>query len=268
MSLLIRRTQQAIMSIFFFSSALILTVGGALWWLFRRPFPFLTTEDLPPTENVKVVRKLSDDERNVVKTAFLSSPDFQWMLCGANYKTTNLDKEQLWELTSYMMECALRFCEQYGHIIVCQDDDGTFLGCVALLPPYKNQTLYTLHFLSSILPLGKPVPKKMGIDVSARFDAFTMQCDKEQKEYMKGIPHWSVGAAAVSPQAQGKGVGRKLLQTVIAIAGNTPIYLECDDGTVAFYEKMGFSVKKQFDLVPKGIEDTTSFIENVMVYGL
>jgi ribosomal protein S18 acetylase RimI-like enzyme len=115
--------------------------------------------------------------------------------------------------------------------------------------------------------MGIPVPVKMGKDVAARFDSF-METATQHKELMKGTPHWYVQVLGVSNDAQGKGVGRKLMNAAIAIAGETPLYLECHDGNVSFYKKMGYQQKRRFELAPKGIEDVSTFYYNGMTYGM
>lgn len=249
------------------SSVLALT-GASLWYVFRRTAPKWTTEDLPPNspDNVEVVSKLTEEERTVVKTAFLSGNDFRWMVGGKTYET-DLDEKEHVKATFYMLECVLTFAERYGHILVNRDETGKFLGALALIPPYASPSLFMLHFYRSVIPLGMPLPMQMGKDVSARFDAFTHTA-VEHKQLMKGISHWYVQVLGVSPDAQGKGVGRRLMKAAIAIAGETPLYLECHDGNVAFYKKLGYAQAKRFWLVPKGIDDTTSFPYNSMVYGM
>ena len=250
------------------SSVLALT-GGSLWYIFRRTAPEWTTEDLPSDapDNVQVVSKLTEEERIAVKTSFLSGNDFRWMVGGKTYET-DLDEKDHVKATFYMLECVLTFAERYGHILVSRDEMGKFLGALALIPPYEYPSLSMLHLYRSVIPLGMPVPMQMGKGVSARFDAFTHSTAVKHKQLMKGIPHWYVQVLGVSPDAQGKGVGRQLMNAAIAIAGQTPLYLECHDGNVVFYKKCGFTQAKRFWLVPKGIEDMTSFPYNSMVYGM
>ena len=37
----------------------------------------------------------------------------------------------------------IAFSERYGHVLVCRDKDGTFLGAVGLIPPFIRDLLYT-----------------------------------------------------------------------------------------------------------------------------
>ena len=251
------------------SLTLIATAGaGALWWLFRRPVRYLTTEDLPPTvaNDIEVVRKLNEQERNTVKTAFLSGDDFKWLVAGKDYKT-NLNEKQHREAVFGFIEYFIAFCERYGHILVCRDMDGILLGAVGFIPPYKNERMYILHFYRTVIPLGKPAAINMCEGPAARCKAFS-RVTEEHKELMNGIPHWYILVIGVSPEAQGKGVGRKLIEAAIAIAGDMPMYLDCHNGNVPFYEKLGFSAGKRYDIIPEKIEDTSSFQMNGMIRGM
>lgn len=120
--------------------------------------------------------------------------------------------------------------------------DGTFLGALALVPPYMSSLSFTLHFFRTGIPMGRPIPTQMGDDVAARFNAYVKTADKH-KELMSGIPHWYVQVLGVSEAAQGKGVGRKLMDAAIAMAGETPLYLECHDGNVPIKQEAGIHTK-------------------------
>ncbi len=225
------------------SSALALT-GGGLWRLFRRQAPRVKTEDLPPgvDESIQVVLRLTKEERIAAKAVFLAGDDFAWMVGGKHFKT-NLNEKQHTQATFYMLECVLTFAEHFGHIFVSRDTDGKFLGALALIPPYTNSLLFMIHFCLSVTPLGVPAPVQMGKDVAARFDAFSQGTADCHKELMKETPHWHVQVLGVSNDAQGKGVGRKLMSAATAaIAGETPLYLECHDGNVEFYKNMGYDL--------------------------
>jgi len=262
------RGNQAPTPIWLIISSVVATVGAGLWWLFRRPCKHLTNEDLPPTvsDDIEVVRELNEEERFAIKTSFLSGDDFRWMVSGKDYKV-HLDENQHREATFSCVDYFLACCERYGDILVCRDKDGTFLGAVGLIPPYENQTLYTLHFYRTVIPMGLPAPVKADKNIAARFQAFS-RVATEHEELMKGIPHWYVQVIGVSDNAQGKGVGTRLMEAATAMAGGMPMYLDCHNGNVSFYERLGFVVGRNYEIVPKEIEDTSTFEMNGMVRGL
>eukprot|EP00567_Pseudictyota_dubia_P008408 CAMPEP_0197439246 /NCGR_PEP_ID=MMETSP1175-20131217/6032_1 /TAXON_ID=1003142 /ORGANISM="Triceratium dubium, Strain CCMP147" /LENGTH=252 /DNA_ID=CAMNT_0042969123 /DNA_START=74 /DNA_END=832 /DNA_ORIENTATION=- len=241
------------------------TVTG-LWWIFHRPSRVLL--DDPPKnlpEGMQVVSRLSEEEKNAIVTAFLKGPDFRWLVSGKNYKT-DLDPKRHWIITSYMLNAMLNFSGLYGNLFACRDKDGSFLGVVTIVPPYKSHTLFFLHFARSVMTLGRPPSYSWGKDATARFDAFNA-CMEEHKNAMKGVSHYYIPLVGVSEAAQGKGVGRKLLQTAKIVADNVPFYLDCHDGNVAFYEKQGMAHRTNYPMVPKGFEED-KFSYNGMTFGL
>ena len=150
-------------------------------------------------------------------------------------------------------------------------DPGTreYLGSICLLPPYSSQKNRKIHFLWTVLQLGvPPLPTQMGAETSARFNAFQQVLEEQHEEIMQHIPqHWCVLNLGVSPAAQKKGVGRKLIAAAAELAGDLPMYLECNDDNVPFYQKQGFTLAKQFLITPKGnIEDAMPFPYNGMVH--
>ena len=67
----------------------------------------------------------------------------------------------------------------------------------------------------------------------------------------RNVPHWYVPVIGVSDKAQGKGVGTKLMNAAIAMAGGMPMYLDCHNDNVPYHEKFGFVVKNKLRLFQK-----------------
>jgi ribosomal protein S18 acetylase RimI-like enzyme len=64
-------------------------------------------------------------------------------------------------------------------------------------------------------------------------------------------PHWNLGPIGVHPLLQGRGIGKALLQSFLAMVDEQGLaaYLETDvDPNVALYEKFGFRVIAQEEL--------------------
>lgn len=252
-----------------------------LWWLFSRRSPRLTDDILSELPGVKelsskgvylhAVSSLSPEARRDVTRAFLSGTDFKWILVGGDGchpdldgKGTNREGSEVatnhYRITEYMNECCILVAERFGHIIVCTNSkvagEGKFLGSICLVPPHRSPKLFFLRFMRCVIPLGKPVPTQISPEAGMRFDAFANATTAGHRRVLGCSPHWYVLNLAVSPEAQGKGVGSRLLQTANAVAlamsgKGVPLFLECRDGNVAFYQKMGFRVKEGYDMVPK-----------------
>jgi ribosomal protein S18 acetylase RimI-like enzyme len=70
-------------------------------------------------------------------------------------------------------------------------------------------------------------------------------------------PHWYLWVLGVAPEHQGRGVGGKLLQPVLAEADRNrlPCYLETEsERNVAFYRKHGFEVISADPPPPQGVQ--------------
>ncbi len=80
---------------------------------------------------------------------------------------------------------------------------------------------------------------------------------KEQKIHREVIskPHYYLAALGVNPEYQGKGIASQLLQNTLDKLDqqNIPCYLETEtEYNVAFYEKRGFKVIREWQLPDKG----------------
>jgi len=249
-----------------------LAVGGsvALWNLFRRETSRWKDKDLPDGvlvqkgNDLHVVRKLSDEERIALKTAFLSGYEFQWVVSGHRASSKGLgenDKALHRTLTFYAIECVLQFSEEYGHVLIARDPKTQeYQGSICLIPPYSSFQKRNLHFLWTVIQHGVPPP--LNKETKTRFDCFQKQLEEQHTETMKSTPHWQIITLGVVPNAQGRGVGT---QVAWEIADDVPLYLECTDENVPFFQKNGFEINRRFFLEPKG--DKTS-AESFPFYGM
>lgn len=76
--------------------------------------------------------------------------------------------------------------------------------------------------------------------------------DRYDSDAAPRFAHWYLYTVAVSPAAQGMGIGGQLLDHGIARAGDTPIYLESTtEGSQKLYERKGFL---PLGIIPSPIE--------------
>jgi ribosomal protein S18 acetylase RimI-like enzyme len=221
--------------------------------------------------SLSLVTKLTDKERKALTEAFLDGEDVWWAAGAGDNETSPADddtKQRRWQMAHYNTECVLRFAEKFGYIVVARDsEDGEYLGSLCIIPPYKSQKLFTLHVVCSVIPIDKPVLYRFGAESAARFEAFAMRTEEEHHHITKDCkPHWYVANLGVAKTAQGKGIGGILNRAAIAIADGDPIYLECLDSNVAFYEKMGYEHMKRYMITPK-TENPVLLPYNGMVHG-
>ena len=264
---------------------LSLTLGGVLvvlgtWNVFRRRIPHFSDEDLLHEDFVvaqdtkmQIVHKLSDRDRDKLKKAFALGDDFLWIYNLGQPLDDSLDKERYAQQVSYMMEFIIQIAESYGHVMTCTDKEGNYLGAMCLIPPVHHMLYKAYMIKTAIAGLGQP-PEVVRNDPerNARFAAFE-QTLEHHEDVMKGKyadNHWYVQTLGVAVSAQGKRVGSRLLKQAVHLAGDVPIFLDCHDGNVAFYEKNGYQVKKRYTIQPKvpssNKHDIEGFPFNGMVY--
>mmetsp|Transcript_18505 Transcript_18505/g.43137 ORF Transcript_18505/g.43137 Transcript_18505/m.43137 type:complete len:267 (+) Transcript_18505:106-906(+) len=210
----------------------------------------LSTLGLP--RGMKQETSLDAKAREAMYHAFMTGSDFQWI--STKPGETKYDEGTLYKISAYMITCVITFSEKYGYILVQRDPEtGEFQGSIALIPPYKSWAFREAQFLLSVIPLGQPVPRELGC--GDRFDKF-VQIDKKHEELLKtklkdqSSKIWHVQNLAVSPDHQGKGIGRKLLEAArrLCAANGGSLYLECHDENFPFYDKMGYERLERFPL--------------------
>ena len=87
-------------------------------------------------------------------------------------------------------------------------------------------------------------PTSLGAVAAERFSAALLALEPSHHRDLPSA-HWYVLLLGVSPEAQGTGLGRALLQPVLdrATAAGQPCYLEtAQPKNVGFYERLGFRV--------------------------
>ncbi|KAL3937812.1 MAG: hypothetical protein SGBAC_007159 [Bacillariaceae sp.] len=232
---------------------------------------------------------MTENDKAGLKEAFDSSPYLVWILKGDNNNKL-LDKEDandMTALTSYRMDFVIYLGETYGHIIKSVDNNDKFQGAVILLPPVSTFLFQQAYMRKAILHNGMP-PSCIWNDPSrkARYQAFGDAMTKHHREVMHDCmeDHWYILILGVAPSAQGKQVGTRLLQQAIHLANNNegddddddnhkrkPIYLDCQNQHVSYYEKFGFQCAKNYALeTPKeqgassNDDSTNTFYFNAM----
>lgn len=128
-----------------------------------------------------------------------------------------------------LMDYSFEQCWNYGDVFLSEDRKGTLLT----LSSEKKK----LSFNSILLDL-KLVFKTIGI----RRVAKVLKRESLIKAYHPNsfIYLWYIG---VLPEYQGKGIGGKMLNDLLQIAKNNPIYLETSTlENLPFYKRYGFKV--------------------------
>lgn len=138
--------------------------------------------------------------------------------------------------TEYFMRCSCAYALLFGEGYTTPEREGVALW---LLPGKTAMTpgrMYRAGMLSA--------PLRLGVGAFGRFMSFAGYTDKLHKE-VAPMPHYYLFALGVSPSAQGRGVGGRLLKPMLERIDEEkmPAYLETQkEGNVGIYRRFGFEV--------------------------
>lgn len=132
-----------------------------------------------------------------------------------------------------------RYCLRFGEVYATPG----LTGCACWLPP--GQTDFTQ---GRMVQVGMDdAATHLGPEAAARYEIFVAESEHYHHQVAPG-PHWYLVVLGVEPAHQGRGLGRALLQPVLARAdaGGYPVYLETAHArNLEFYDRFGFTVKAQ-----------------------
>jgi ribosomal protein S18 acetylase RimI-like enzyme len=136
----------------------------------------------------------------------------------------------------YFMRCGCAYALLFGECYTTPEREGVALW---LLPGETAMTfgrMYRAGMLSA--------PFRLGPGAFSRFMDFVGHTDKLHKKAAP-MPHYYLFTLGVRPAAQGRGVGRRLLEGMLerVDAERAPAYLETQKAeNVGLYRKFGFEV--------------------------
>ena len=163
----------------------------------------------------------------LLATAFQNDP---------TYILVQPDEIKRLRMLAWLFERLLRYSLSYGQAYTTPALEG--IAC--WLPPGRTN-LSVLGLLRSGLATA---PLVVGLAAYLRFDRYMSYADKLHEHYAPPS-HWYLWVIGVEPAHQGRGIGSRLLQPVLAQASaeGTACYLDTStEGAVRFYEKHGFRV--------------------------
>lgn len=136
-----------------------------------------------------------------------------------------------------LMNYSFEMCYRFGDVFMSEDKKG----CALILFPEKKT------FLNSLLPDMKLIVSCIGI---SHLKKALIRESRIKQLQLKGLKHhlWFIG---VSPAAQTRGIGSKLLSEVIEEGRlkQRPICLETSTKiNIPWYERYGFSIYNELDL--------------------
>ena len=148
------------------------------------------------------------------------------------------DEEERRRLSPVHFRAVLEYGLQFGTVNATA---GT--GAIVALPPGQTAVTPERAAQGGLTKL----PDLIGAEAAGRFLGVLPAAEPMHHRYAPG-PHWYVMALGVSPDAQGEGHGRALLESIFdeADPSRLPVYLETTRAAnIAFYGHMGFAVVEQ-----------------------
>ena len=137
-----------------------------------------------------------------------------------------------------LMEYSFEMCYSFGDVYLSDDKKA----CALILLPDKKKT----NFKSFLLDV-KLIITCVGF--SKLFKALNRESKIKKLQPNKSMFYlWFIG---VDPDEQNKGIGRTLIQEVIAegLSKQRPVYLETSTlKNIPWYEKFGFTIYNELDL--------------------
>lgn len=189
-----------------------------------------------------VVQRVShegvDDAATVLASAFQDDPLQKYVFP---------DEEDRRRLSPTYFGAVLAYGLQFGAVNAIPGN-----GAVIALPPGQTDVKADRAVEGGLNSL----PELIGPDAAARALGVLAAAEPMHRRHATGS-HWYVMALGVTPEAQGTGLGRDLLESVFADAdpARLPVYLETTRAAnIAFYGHMGFAVVEQFREPTSGLD--------------
>lgn len=138
--------------------------------------------------------------------------------------------------TRYFMRCSCAYALLFGECYSTADRLGVALW---LLPGGTTMSLGRMHKAGMLA-----APFRMGLSAFSRFMGFAAHTDKLHRAAVP-TPHYYLFALGVLPSGQGKGIGTRLVRSMLERADRDglPTYLETQSPrNVELYKRLGFDI--------------------------
>jgi ribosomal protein S18 acetylase RimI-like enzyme len=194
----------------------------------------------PAEQVVRLMPEQNDLGAKVLTDAFMDDP---------MYKAIFPVPETRAKALNNVWNGLLKYSHKYGEVYTTPE----VAGVACWLSP-GNTTVTFLGQMRTGFALFRAVMKFSAQERTNFMNAMDF-VDVEHKCLVQG-PHWYLWALGVSPDYQGKGIGGRLLEPVLARADEeeVPCYLEAvTEPNVAFYKKRGFKVIWDGDTPIQGV---------------
>ncbi|WP_203567939.1 GNAT family N-acetyltransferase [Aestuariimicrobium ganziense] len=165
----------------------------------------------------------------IFASAFGATPQWRWLIAADDVRARVLPG---------FFRASLGHALSKGRLTVSVDESSAALdGVAAWMPPgqWRVPSWRGLVALPTVMPL---IPGGHLKEFSRRGPLL----DRAAHDAHPAVPHWYLAGVAVLPSGQARGVGSRLVEEGVehASAGGHPLYLECAEDLVGYYERFGF----------------------------
>jgi ribosomal protein S18 acetylase RimI-like enzyme len=164
------------------------------------------------------------------------------------YRLVIPEEDRRVEVLSWLFDRVVRYSLLYGEVHATPALEG--VAC--WLPPGGARLTLGRLVRSGLYA----APLKMGLASYRRFDAF-LSYENELRERCAPVSHSYLWVIGIDPSTQGRGIGGRLLERVLARASveGAPCYLETGlERNLRFYERHGFEVVGEGRVPGQGVQ--------------
>lgn len=189
---------------------------------------------------VRLTRSQRQQAIDLLTRAFVDDPGYSYVFP---------DRAERDQALRRFWNALLIHCGVYGEVYTT----STLGGISCWLSPGRTSPSFW-----QLLRTGFALPKAVlsyPAEARARLEPLMRHNDEVHKRTVSR-PHWYLGALAVDPDRQRRGIGSALLQPVLARAdeSRTPCYLETQSrANAAFYERQGFLIVNEEEVEGTGL---------------
>ncbi|KAL4945846.1 hypothetical protein BDV06DRAFT_218922 [Aspergillus oleicola] len=201
---------------------------------------------------------------DIIQRAFADDPYFQWVFDKDNFNKArnygSLEARCLWGINNAIFHVAVdsdapSTSPSCSNLRPSSGTEGKIVGVSCWLPPHPPSTpeswssylsswvLYFRQGLNNIYHFGRG-----GLNVKRYYIWKARQSEAQDSIWTNERGYYFCNIVAVDPETQGKGVGRKLFESITRKADEEgiPCYLESsrDQPNVGIYEKLGFGMRR------------------------
>ena len=164
------------------------------------------------------------------------------------YRLVMPEEDERAQVLAWLFDRVVRYSLLYGQV----HTTPALEGVACWLPPGGTHLTLGRMMRSGLYA----TPLRMGLAAYRRFDTYARYADRFHRRCAPES-HWYLWAIGVDPSRQGRGIGGRLLEPILARASEdgTACYLETGvERNLRFYERHGFKVVGEGTVPKQGVQ--------------